>query len=94
MAKIDAVQMSGEGWIPTVHIDLDKKMAKESKKFRPGQMLRVVIVGTIESQSFRKPEDPDESGYDGSICLKIRDVKLAESVKNAMAELLDDDENE
>lgn len=92
MGIIDYKVTSGEGYIPTVHLDLNKDSAKEVKKFRPGQVVKVMVVGTIESQSFRKPEDPEESGYEGSVCLKISSVDIAESQRNAIAELLDDDE--
>jgi len=92
MGIIDYKVTSGEGYIPTVHLDLNKDSAKEVKKFRPGQVVKVMMVGTIESQSFRKPDDPDESGFEGSVCLKISSVDIAESKRNAMAELLDDDE--
>lgn len=92
MGIIDYKVTSGEGYIPTVHLDLNKDSAKEVKKWRPGQVVKVMIVGTIESQSFRKPEDPEESGYEGSVCLKISSMDIAEFQRNTMAELLDDDE--
>jgi hypothetical protein len=92
MGMIDYAVKSGEGYIPTVHLELNKESAKEVKKFRPGQVVKVMVVGTIESQSFRKPDDPEESGFEGSVCLKISSVDIAESKRNAMAELLDDDE--
>lgn len=92
MATIDGIRGSGEGWVPTVHLDLDKEMAKVSRKYRPGQVVKLVIVGKIESQNFRKPEDPEESGYDGSISLKVSKAEILDSARNDMAELLDDDE--
>lgn len=92
MGMIDYKVESGEGYTPTVHLDLEKDLAKEAKKYRPGQVVKLVVVGSIESLNFRKPDDPEESGFEGSICLKVSRAEILESARNAMAELLDDDE--
>ncbi len=92
MGMIDAVAVGLDQSQPTVHLDLDKDMAKQVKKFRPGQVVKLSIVGSIDSMNFRKPDDPDQSGYEGSMGLKIKSMEIGESARNAMAELLDDDE--
>jgi hypothetical protein len=92
MGMIDSVVGSGEGWVPTVHLDLNKELAKVAREYRPGQVVKIVVVGSIESQNFRKPDDPDESGYEGSLCLKVSRAEILKSARNDMAELLDDDE--
>ena len=92
MAKIDYAITSGEGSTPRVMVDLDKKLAKEVKAYKPGSVVKLVIVGSIESMTFRKPTDPDEAGFEGHMSLKVQRAELLESARNEMAELLDDDE--
>ena len=77
---------------PMANLDLDKKLAKEVKGYRPGSVLKVVLIGAIESMSFNKPGDPDVSGFEGYVRLKIQKAEIMESARNQMAELLDDDE--
>lgn len=92
MALIDNAALSGEGSVPRVMLDLDKKLAKEARKFRPGNVVKIVLVGSLDSMSFRKPDDPEETGYEGHLCLKVQKAEILESARNQMAELLDDDE--
>jgi hypothetical protein len=75
-----------------VSVDLDKELAKESRQYRPGSVVKLVVVGSIDSVSYRKPDDPDEKGYEGHMSLKVQKVELLPSARNEMAELLDDDE--
>lgn len=92
MAMIDAVAKGLENRNPSVHFELDREEAKEAKAFRPGQVVKVTLVGTIDSMSFRKPDDPDLSGYEGNMTILMQDMDIGLSTKNAIAELLDDDE--
>lgn len=92
MARIDAVASGLENREPTVSIELDREMAKEARKYRPGQVLKMTLVATVENLSFRKPDDPDLSGYEGHMMLNLRDMQMGLSQRNAIAELLDDDE--
>lgn len=92
MAIVDKVAPGLEQREPCAHFELNKEEAKEVKAFRPGQVVKVTLVGTIESMSFRKPDDPDLSGYEGSFSIKMRDMDIGLSTRNAIAELLDDDE--
>ena len=92
MAIVDKVAVGLGERQPTVYLDLDKAAAKQVKPFRPGQMIKVMIVGSIESLTMRKPDDPDQSGYEGNLSLNVKSMELGESARNAMAELLDDDE--
>ena len=77
---------------PCISVDLDKDLAKLSRKYRPGSMVKIVVVGAIDSLSYNKPSDPDERGYEGYMRVKVQKMELLESAKNEMAELLDDDE--
>lgn len=92
MAIVDLKAPGLDQSSPEAHIQLDREMAKAVKKFRPGQVVRVTIIGKLCDMSFRKPEDPDLSGYEGNCCIEMTDMQIGESAKNAMAELLDDDE--
>jgi hypothetical protein len=92
MAMIDLVAQGLENRRPEARLELDREEAKEVKKFRPGQVVKVTLVGTVESMSFRKPDDPDLSGYEGHVCILMQDMDIGLSTKNAIAELLDDDE--
>jgi hypothetical protein len=75
-----------------VSVDLNKELAKASRKYRPGSVVKLVIVGKIDSISYRKPDDPDESGYEGHMSVEVQKREMLESARNEMAELLDDDE--
>jgi hypothetical protein len=77
---------------PRVSVDLDKELAKESRKYRPGSVVKLVVVGSVDSVSYRKPDDPDEKGYEGYLTVKVQKMELLESARNEMAELLDDAE--
>lgn len=77
---------------PCVSVDLDKEMAKLSRKYRPGSTVKLVIVGKIEDISYRKPDDPSEKGYEGHMRLEVSRMELLESARNELSELLDDDE--
>lgn len=92
MAMIDAVATGLEHSEPVVSIDLKREDAKEAKKYRPGQVLKITMIATVDSMNFRKPDDPDLTGYEGHMNLKLRDMEMGLSQRNAMAELLDDDE--
>lgn len=92
MARIDLVAPGLENRQPEAHFELDREEAKEVKAFRPGQVVKITLVGSISSMNFRKPDDPDLSGYEGSLTVKMTDMDIGLSTKNAIAELLDDDE--
>lgn len=89
---IDAAVSSGPGYEPRAWVDMDQKLAKEMRKFKPGSVVKVVLIGSIEDLGFSKPDDPSVKGYEGEVCLKIQKSEVLESAKNEMAELLDDDE--
>jgi len=92
MSMIDRVASGLENRRPEVRFELDREEAKKVKTFRPGQVVKITLVGTVESMNFRKPDDPDLSGYEGSLCVLMQDMDIGLSTKNAIAELLDDDE--
>jgi hypothetical protein len=73
-------------------LDLNKSLAKEVREYKPGNVLKIILVGSVESMTFRKPSDPEEGGFGGNLCLKVQKAEVMESAKNQMAELLDDDE--
>jgi hypothetical protein len=77
---------------PCVTLELDKDVAKTARQFKPGQVVKVTLIGTIESLSFRKPDDPEEKGFEGHLSLAAQKMEIGLSQKNAIAELLDDDE--
>lgn len=89
---IDAVVMSGPGHELRARVDMDQKLAKAMRKFKPGSVVKIVLIGSIEALCFEKPQAPSVKGYEGDVCLKIQKSEVLESAKNEMAELLDDDE--
>lgn len=89
---IDGIVSSGEGREPTAHIQLSKDHAKAVRKYKPGNVVKIVLIGSIDDMSFSKPDDPEESGFEGSCRLKIQKMEILSSAKNEIAELLDDDE--
>lgn len=92
MGMIDGVAIGLDQSSPSAHLDLKREDAKEMRKFRPGQMVKITLVGKIDALSFRKPDDPDQSGYEGHVCIAMTKMKVAISERNQMEELLDDDE--
>ena len=84
--------LSLEKQAPRVSLELDKDLARESRKYRPGSVVKVVVVWKIDSVEYRKPGDPEESGYEGHMCLEVQKMELLSSARNEFAELLDDDE--
>lgn len=89
---IDGKMVEGAGAERCAYIDMDQEMAKAIRKFRPGSKIKIVLMGTLESVTLAKPEDPAIKGYEGRIELCIEKHEVMESARNAMAELLDDDE--
>ena len=78
--------------MPYASVELDKEAAKKAKEFKPGQVVRISLVGTLTNLSFRKPDDPEEKGFEGRLSLDLRGMEIGLSQKNAIAELLDEDE--
>lgn len=89
---IDAIAESKEERVPTVHLELNNKMVKSVKGFQPGQMVKVSLVGKIESLRTGLPYDPEKTGLEGSLCLQIESMAVDHSVKNEIAELFEEDE--
>ena len=77
---------------PYASVELDKEKAKKAKEFKPGQVVRITLIGTITNLSFRSPSDPEEKGFEGNLSLDMQDMEIGLSKKNEIAELLDDDE--
>lgn len=78
--------------LPYASVELDKDKAKKAREFKPGQVVRVTLIGTITNLSFRSPSDPEEKGFEGNLSLDMQDMEIGLSKKNEIAELLDDDE--
>lgn len=89
---IDATVMSGPGADRCAYIDMDQEMAKALRKYKPGSVIKVVLVGKVEEISLCKPDDPSIKGYEGRLELCIQKHEVMDSARNEMAELLDDDE--
>jgi hypothetical protein len=89
---IDAAVLSGPGYEPRARVDMDQKLAKEMREYKPGSIIKLIIIGSVEELCFEKPEDPSVKGYEGDMRLKIQKTEVMESAKNQMAELMDDDE--
>lgn len=89
---IDAIVRSGEGAEASAHITLTKDSAKAVRKYKPGNVVKIVLIGSLDSMNFRKPDDPEESGFEGDCTLRIQKMEVLSSAKNEIAELLDDDE--
>lgn len=83
---------SREKQLPCIHVELDKDQAKQAKGFKPGQMVKMTLVGKITSLSFRTPTDPEEGGFEGNVSVEMTQMDIGLSQKNAIAELLDEDE--
>lgn len=74
------------------HLDLTPKEAKIARKFRPGQVIKVLLVGEIRGQSFDKEGDIEDKGYTGRLSLDVTEIQIAESARNQIAELFDDED--
>ena len=92
MGMIDGKGSGFDQMSPTARLDLNKEEAKGAREFKPGNVVKVTIVGTVTDLSFHKQGDPSMNGFEGSMCLDIRDMEIGISSKNAIAALLDDDE--
>lgn len=90
---IEASACNAEERVPTVHLDLNNKMVKAVKNFKPGQMVKVSLVGKIESLRMSLPYEKEKSGLEGSMCLQIESMAVDHSVKNEIAELFEEDDN-
>jgi hypothetical protein len=89
---IDGVVTSGPGAERCARIEMDQAMAKAMRKYKPGSVIKVVLVGKVEELNLSKPEDPAVKGYEGMLELCIQKHEVLDSARNAIAELLDDDE--
>lgn len=77
---------------PYASVELGKREAKKAKSFKPNQIVRVVLIGTLRSLSFHTPADCEERGFEGNLTLDIEEMGIGLSEKNEIAELLEDDE--
>lgn len=94
MAMVDMVSQNPEEMNPEAHFDLNKEWAKMVRDFKPGQVVKVLITGKVDSQTFSKPDDPEASGFDGHCCVEMQTFQMILSQKNQIAELFDDDEDD
>ncbi len=92
MTMIDRKATGLENRAPEAEIELTRQQAKTLKGYRPGEVVKVTIEARIHSINFEKPTDPDLLGYEGQMCLKVRNLKVMRAPQNDVAELLDDDE--
>ena len=84
MAIVDYVDTKYDG--SRVSIELSSPDAKAVKPFRPGQVVKVLVVGKIVSQNFHKSEDLGVKGFEAT------GFKIEASARNAIAELFDDED--
>lgn len=91
MSLSDAFTTKGKQQ-PYARMELDRKRAKKARAFKPGQIVRVTLVGTITNLAFRSSSDPEKGGFEGNMSLDIQDMEIGLSKKNEIAELLDEDE--
>lgn len=89
---IDSVSVDNEQRNPPASINLNKLWAKQVRNFKPGQQVRIVLLGEISHQSFSTPDDPDENGFDGHLTLDAREFKIQLSAANEIADLFADDD--
>lgn len=73
------------------HLDLTSKEAKIAQKFRPGQVIKVLLVGEIYYQSFDKVGDIKDKGYNGRLTLDVTEIQIVELVKNPIVDLFEDE---
>lgn len=74
------------------HLDLTPKEARIAQKFRPGQVIKILLVGEICCQSFDKVGDIEDKGYNGRLTLDVTEIQISESARNQIAELFDDED--
>lgn len=91
MAVIGAVDSSLEKRLPTVHLELNDEQTKAFAGFKPGQTIKLVLVGKVESLTQRKPYDPEQRGVEGSCCVEIKEMAVERYQKNQFEELMEDD---
>ena len=89
---IDAIDQDNERRNPPASLELKKAWAKISRNFKPGQQVRVVLLGEISHQSFSTPEDPDEKGFDGYLTVDVRQFRMQLSADNEIADLFADED--
>ena len=91
MSVIDYVVTDPEKNPAQVHVDLDKKLAKDAAGYKPGQQVKLVIIGKLSALNLHKPGDPDEAGFIGSLTVKATKIALQTHSSNAFEELLEND---
>lgn len=79
--------------LPEVYLSLNKQQARQARQYKPGQMVKVLLTGKIKSQNFSSPEDPDKSGFDGSLCIETTELVFKPAQENQMAELMDEEDD-
>lgn len=89
---IDSISTANDKRNPPAHVSLTKAWAKLARNFKPGQQVRVVLLGELTQQSFSTPEDPDEKGFEGSLTVDVREMKMQLSAANEIADLFADDD--
>jgi hypothetical protein len=93
MAVIGAVDSSLEKRNPTVRLELDDEQTKAFAKYKPGQTVKLVLVGKLESFTQRKPYDPEQKGTEGDCCIEIKQMAVERYQKNQFEELMEGDDD-
>lgn len=86
------MEMSAEKDCCHASLELTPKEAKIARKFRPGQVIKVLLIGEIVAQSFNKEGDMEDKGYAGHLSLDVTEIQIGESARNQIAELFDDED--
>ena len=90
---IDVVEYDPEKQAPNASFELNKEWAGKVRSFKPGQLVKILVVAKISEVNLRTPYDPDEKGFVGNLRVEAEDFKIDLSQKNEIAELFEDDDD-
>ena len=74
-----------------VHLMVSQKVARAFVGKKPGQQVRLIVIGEITAVSLREPFDDVKEQYIGDVDLEVTTLKVFD-MKSDIAEMMDDDE--
>lgn len=78
-----------EADFPQVHLDVPAKGVSQLKGIKPGDTVRVVLIGKCEEVSQREP-DLDLPGNVGAMCVEVHKMEIQRD-DNQFGDLFNDD---
>lgn len=79
---------------PHASFELNTEWAKSAKNLKPGQVVRIVLLGTVQSLSLSSAENPEKLSYDGHLGVAMKKFSFAIDSENQIAELFREDNDE